>query len=278
MPYYLLRMKMKLIDRNHSLQTFFQAGNINTNAADITGHYSYFLMLLVLADLFFIYAGWSYPSQDFSSESFSITQEWGFGEMFQYAKELVIAIIFFVLFKKTRDQIFFVWGLFFAYLLLDDSLKIHETLGTIAASNLVSQDPQIFNLRTQDFGELIVSSLVGSVFLGAFIKFFYRSKQTIKTVTYNLIMLVFLLLFCGIIIDMVHSALPNVMGLNTLEDGGEMVVMSLICWYVLVVYKHYPRTIFSLINKYMIKHANNLYSHLYNLNNRSSPLSIRSKK
>lgn len=256
---------MKFAHTKRSNRNYFYSGSLKSTPLSSNTKYQYFLIMLLLFDAFFIYASWSYPSNSFTNDAFDITKELGYSELFQHVKEFTIALILFKVFIKTKDTIFFVWSLFFTYLLLDDSFQIHEIVGNTIASNLISKSPHFFNLRGQDLGELMISALVGSMFLLLFIRHFYGSTQAIKKISYNLIVLVIFLLFCGIFIDMVHSALPNVAGFTTFEDGGEMIVMSVICWYVYNVLKHGQDVVFSLVNQSSIKYANSIFDYLYDL-------------
>ncbi len=241
--------RKKVVSKNHSLAYFCSS----------------ILFILVLGDIFLIVANWLYRSQYFINDSFSITQEWGYGEIFQYIKESSTAILLFAIFKKSKDQLFLIWGLFFAYLLIDDSFKVHEILGNVIASNLIEKGPHIFDLRGQDIGELIISGLVGSLFLVLFVKFINQSMQAVKVISYNLIVLISLLLFFGILIDMVHAAWPTIEELTIVEAGGEMIVMSLILWYMLNLYTHYPKTIFSLLNHLTLVYLELFTAYLYTL-------------
>ena len=98
-----------------------------------------------------------------------------------------------------------------------------------------------------------------------FIKLFYRNRQANKIINYNLLFMIFLLLFCGIVVDMAHSTLPNVSGLTTLEDGGEMFVMSLIFWYLFMSLKNHPKINFSFINIPALKFADFLFDYIFKL-------------
>ena len=79
------------------------------------------------------------------------------------------------------DTIFIVWSLFFTYLLLDDSLKIHEIIGNAIASNLISKGPHIFNLRSQYFGELAISAALGIMFFYYLLDIFTTAGKYLET-------------------------------------------------------------------------------------------------
>lgn len=132
---------------------------------------------------------------------------------------------------KRKHLVYFAWSLLFLYFLLDDSLQIHERLGSDLANYFEFQS--VYQLRALDYGELVVSMFFG-VFLFSFIGFSYLySDSTAKLVSKHLFILVMFMVFFGVLVDMVHSAIPwgkSISGL--IEDGGEMMIMSVILWYV----------------------------------------------
>jgi hypothetical protein len=134
------------------------------------------------------------------------------------------------------SPLYLAWCLLFSYLLLDDSIEIHETLG-LAISNKLALLPA-FNLRARDFGELVVSASVGLFFL-TFIAIAYRfGDRTSRKTCKHLIVMLFGLALWGIVVDMIHIAVqaPSLDPLfNMVEDGGEMVVMSLIASFVFLL-------------------------------------------
>ena len=123
------------------------------------------------------------------------------------------------------------WSVLFIYLLLDDSLIIHEKFGGYLAKYLDFQP--MFYLRAEDFGELSVSILFGFLlftFIGASYVF---SGQIERHVSKHLFILIIFLAFFGVLVDMLHVAIPwgkTIFGF--IEDGGEMLVISIIVWCV----------------------------------------------
>lgn len=194
-----------------------------------------FLYLFLITDLAFIIIHLFYVHADIlSNPSFSLDQERGYSEIFQYIKEYWIALLLGALAVKQRSALYLGWSLLFFYLLLDDSLTIHEILGAIISEKLGLQG--VFNLRALDFGELIVSAGVGLFFL-FFLAISYRFASRIPRETSKSLIIMFLVLAVfGIAVDMLHSMLRFSLFwdplLAMLEDGGEMVVMSVIAWFV----------------------------------------------
>jgi len=189
------------------------------------------LLLLLLADFAFLLAHVIYTMDLLSNDIYSIDSDGGYAEMFQYIKEYWIVIILFVIAIRRKHIIYFAWSSLFMYFLLDDSLKIHESFGIYLAKYFEFQP--LFRLRAQDFGELSVSILFGIIlftFIGVSLLF---SDNIAKRISKHLFLLVIAVAFFGVIIDMLHSIIPWGESLfGFIEDGGEMLVMSIIVWYV----------------------------------------------
>ncbi len=190
-----------------------------------------FLFLLVLADLAFMMVHGLYKMHLVSNAMFSIRMDFGYAEVYQYVKEYWIVALLFLAAIKTRRIIYFAWSLLFLYLLLDDSLQIHEKLGAYLVNYFGFQP--LFNLRAEDFGELIVSAFFGFLlftFIGASYLF---SDLVAKQISKHLFILAMSVAFFGVIVDMLHTAIPwGKTFIGLIEDGGEMLAMSIIAWYV----------------------------------------------
>lgn len=189
------------------------------------------LFLLLLADFAFILVHLYYKMHLVLDSLFSIEMDFGYAEVYQYIKEYWIVVLLFMTAIKRSHIIYFAWSLLFLYLLFDDSLQIHEKFGVYLA-NYFELHP-MFHLRARDFGELIVSMLFGFLlftFIGASYLF---SDHIAKQVSKHLFILVMFVAFFGVLVDMLHIAIPwgdTLWGL--IEDGGELLVMSIIVSYV----------------------------------------------
>jgi hypothetical protein len=171
-----------------------------------------------------------------SNPYFSIEEDRGYGELFQYIKEYWIAILLSFLAWKNRSFLYLGWSLLFFYLLLDDAAFIHENLGRFISHRLGFSPA--FNLRAIDFGELIVSACVGLFFLICIATAHRFSDRSSKQDSRYLILMLFVLALFGIVVDMVHIALQSPYwepSLGLIEDAGEMIVMSFIAWFVFSV-------------------------------------------
>jgi hypothetical protein len=168
---------------------------------------------------------------------FSLATDGGYSEIFQYIKEYWIALVLFRVFWRTRERLYAAWALFFTYVLCDDALTIHERAGEALAVRW-GYVPA-FGLQPDDFGELTVSLLVGAVFVALIGVCHRRADTNARGVSGGLFVLVALLALFAMFFDMVHELLDDygVRSLTLLEDGGEMVTMSVIVGYVLRVFR-----------------------------------------
>lgn len=161
----------------------------------------------------------------------------GFPEIYQYVKFLWIILLLIYLIKATRSGGFIAWALVFTYFLGDDAFRIHERGGAIIAKRLRFHPP--FNLRLQDFGEIAVSLIAAGLLLLIMILSLYTSTHTFRKITKDLLLFVFAIAFFGVFIDMIHSAMQLSWGADLLfriiEDGGEMVFVSLTLWYLFFI-------------------------------------------
>jgi hypothetical protein len=192
-----------------------------------------FLFLLLLADGLFIILHIIYVYTPYlSSVVFSLTYPRSYSEFFQYIKELWIATLFLLLAFQHRKLIYAFLSLLFFYLLFDDSFEFHETFGAQLAEFFNFQPA--FGLRPVDFGELAVSAVVGLLFLITIAVGYMLSDAIARKVTRHTIGLLFLLVFFGIFLDMVEVLVKDRSAsliLRAIEEGGELVVMSVIVWF-----------------------------------------------
>jgi hypothetical protein len=168
------------------------------------------------------------------SSLYSLLRDRGYAEFFQYTKELWVALLFVLLGIKHRRGLYGVFSLLFIYFLMDDYLEIHENLGRLL-SELFRFQP-VLGLRAIDLGELLVSAVFGLLFVLAIVLLYILSDRTARRIALHLIVLLALLAVFGVLMDMVevmvdHDEVARV--LVIVEDGGEMVVMSVITWFVM---------------------------------------------
>jgi hypothetical protein len=190
------------------------------------------LLLLLGTDIIFITVHvWLWARGDLPWE-FNLGRQASYPEIFQYLKWLTATLLCAVAFVHRRDALYLAWAALFLYLLLDDSLELHETISAILAQNF--QVAARYGLRGKDFMEIAVSLSAATMLLGAIALCYWRSKEDpARTLTWALLPWLSLLAFCGIALEMVKRQLRTIYGWDwvsiigeVLEDGGEMIAAS----------------------------------------------------
>lgn len=193
------------------------------------------LILLIFVDVIFfgleILYSWGYAGD----YRYSLGADRGYAEVYGYIKFFWIVLLLAWLAHKKRQLVYGVGALLFFYFLLDDSLQIHETAGGQIAE--WAGMLQAYGLRGKDFGELTVSALVGVFFLVVGWVAYRHSNAFARRVGLYLLAGVFALAIFGVGADMLHQLLGGQFPwtntpLLILEDGGELMVISVICWFV----------------------------------------------
>ena len=196
------------------------------------------LFTLLALDLLFITVSLVRPGfSALASPMFSLTEDGGYSEIYQYAKWAGIAALMFMAAQLRPGRGFEVWGLFGLFLLADDALQIHERVGDWV--NLWLPFTPAFNLRREDVGELASSLVAGLGFLALLAVACREAADGFRHATYGFAVLVGLLAVVGVGVDLAHAALEPGPAWNTaltvLEDGGELIVASVMCWYAGVI-------------------------------------------
>lgn len=163
----------------------------------------------------------------------SIEKDVALPEGIQYIKWGAIVVVLYQMAKRISVR-YFAWAALFTYLLLDDALKVHENLGKLTAGGLTWLPT--FGLRYQDLGELLVSGCAGVGLLLAIAWAWYRSDAAFRKASRHLLLLFGGLVGFGIGVDMLHSLVDHdgatAFWFGLVEDGGEMLVASVMVWYV----------------------------------------------
>jgi len=223
----------------------------------IQNQISWLALLLLGGDIFFIgLHGLGYFYLPFSIEILSLESDRSLPEFFQYFKEFFAAIMFWLLARRSKDRAYLSICILFTYVLLDDAFSFHERVGLFLGDALSLKDGFI---RANDIGELLVSAISG-FFIFGFIGYQYiRSNTYFRHVVHEVVILFGLLAFFGVGVDMLHSACMHIRYiaqlLAMLEDGGEMLTVSLIAAYALLLYQTWPREepLFSLAISRFVK-------------------------
>lgn len=205
------------------------------------------LVLLLITDLLFIliHCGSLLPESNYINiflaknvidrDLLLITEDRSYAEVFQYIKEFWIILLLGFGYWQRKKFLFLAWSLLFGYLLLDDSLSIHEKIG--GRISYLFQDA--FRLRAVDYGEVLVSAIVGIFFLILITWGYYQSNFMERKYGKFLIIFLLILAIPGVLLDLIHIMVHNNYHLDLifalLEDGGEHIVMSLVLAFVYTI-------------------------------------------
>lgn len=193
--------------------------------------------LLILADLVFIALHVAFELGHIHNPQFSVAEDRSYSEWFQYCKFFWIATCFGLLAAERSRAVYVVAALLFTYLVLDDAMRIHESVGKLIVASF-GRDPYAgthFSLRFQDVGEMLVTAIAGSTFLLLLVLAYWRGDAESRKACIHIVLWVGALGFCGVFLDIIYYPLRGYdwaeMPVSTLEDGGEMIVVSLIVFY-----------------------------------------------
>lgn len=159
-----------------------------------------------------------------------------------YAKFALCAVVLWQCWTRARDPLFRALAVVFVILIIDDAFEIHEALGIFFADAL--RIPEFLGLVPQDRGEPIAYALLGLVCLTVLFMGYRQASAEARKVGLNFLKLFVALAVFGAAIDFIHGVSRNIegtlgratyFGLTVLEDGGEMVVVSLMAIYALHV-------------------------------------------
>jgi hypothetical protein len=214
-------------------------GTLNSERVPLKG----VLLLLLSVDaafiVVFIVSRVLYPGEE---SNFGLEHESGYPAMFQYGEQALIVLLMAIAAVRNRSLLYLCWSLLFLYLLLDDFLMIHETLGVLVSQELSFS--RWLGLRRRDFGELVVWLFFGSVLLPpiAILHILCRGSTSAQWSRYLLITLGALVLtggvfdMLGVIVGAIVRDYPLLSALSIVaDDGGEMVVWSVTLWIVLLI-------------------------------------------
>ncbi|MFK7804800.1 MAG: hypothetical protein AB8G95_24420 [Anaerolineae bacterium] len=189
--------------------------------------------IFIVIHLFHTY--WGTPANDL----FDIEVDNSLSEIFLYVQELGIVILLFLLWRENKNILYLAWVLIFTYVLLDDSLLIHERIGVFLVDYFGVENN--YGVRGRDITEVGVQLAFGIplVTFAAWAHLFRGDQASRKTSTILFFLLALLATF-AIIIDWFHVKImiegsKEIIG--TIEDGGEMFIVTGILWYVFRRYR-----------------------------------------
>lgn len=198
------------------------------------------LLLLWGTDLAYIGIHLIHKFSGSFSKLSSITYDRGYGEYFQYAKEYWLVLLLLLAMIQRFRPVYLAWMLVCLYFVADDCFLMRERLGEWLVVHLDLQP--FMRLRARDLGELIVAGGAAIVLVPGIVLTHRRSDEIGRRFSWMLAMLVAVLVGFGVMLDMTHQLVQGNETIDhlagTIEDGGEMMVMSVM---VAFIFRHDPR-------------------------------------
>lgn len=174
------------------------------------------------------------------SQNLAIDAEGGWPELWQQLKALATAVLLVLAALRVRDTAAYgAWAALFAFAALDDGLALHERSGAFMADAL-GLSP-LGALQGHDLGELLFAVAAGTLLLAAIVCASSRSARHHAVRGWMFLLPLGGLALCGIGLDLLHGLIryrfagSNLI-LTVLEDGGEMLFMSLACALAFAVF------------------------------------------
>lgn len=174
----------------------------------------------------------SYEGLFANNNVWSLGIDGSLSETYMYLKSGVAALILFILYSKRRTLTYLGWGLTLLFILVDDSLGLHEAFTVFMVNN--ASLPTVLNVEGEHYAALILWALVGLVLMGLIFLGYLREPRT-RRLSRWFFLLLGVLFFCGGVVDALRESAPDqALPLVTyilkrtiiIEDGGEMVVLS----------------------------------------------------
>lgn len=191
------------------------------------------LVALVLADLAFMAVSVGHLAAGARTGPWVLETDGGHAEQFGYAQQAAVAVLLVAVALVTRRGVFVAWGSLYACALADDSLRLHERKGAWLADRIDEHfwfPDGLLGLRADDLGEILVWGLLAAVPLGAAVLLHRRSDPWTRRASLAIASLLALYIFFGGVVDQFHVLVMNTPigdAVGTLEDGGEMIALSL---------------------------------------------------
>ncbi len=194
-----------------------------------------FLVLVFGADLLFSALYVALPILDSNR---SLCGTWGicaYMDVYNLIKLFGVVILFTYVLRLTKHSSYASWIFMFACFFVDDALLLHQTVGDHLAQAAEGSFLSGLSLPPRYF-ELAVLAIAG-IFLLAIVAWAYvHSGREFRKTSNDMFLFLAALVFFGLVVDVatsLHLGHSVRAGMQVIEDVGEMLVDSLILWYVL---------------------------------------------
>jgi hypothetical protein len=163
-----------------------------------------------------------------------------YANIYHLGKLFWIIILLAYILKSTRYSGYVSWILMFLFFLLDDALLLHQNIGDYLANKFDTYLPPNLSLQPRHF-ELTVLAIAGMLLLIVVAWAYFHGPREFRAISNDLLLFIVAYVFFGLVVDLataVKLGSAVVLGLVIVEDAGELVVDSLILWYVFLLAIH----------------------------------------
>ena len=202
------------------------------------------LLLLITTDLAFLVLFALLALGVVSDRGFLLTYDRSYAEVFQYVKQFWLILMLVSIYVRVKNVLYLCLASLFSFLLLDDYASFHEQWGE-QLGQWLNFRPMLM-LQPYDFGELVVLLSYAAIAGPLLLYGFRTATKDTKRFLWEVICLLFALGVFAVGLDVLHAlSLPELIS-NTIgacEDGGEMIVVSLLVWRTLEYFlacHHHP--------------------------------------
>ena len=195
-----------------------------------------FVFWLLLIDVIFILTTGILGIQALRQPGFEtpvlldISRDESIGEFFNFLKWAVVIGVMFMAYQARGHAMFLSLSIVFLLILADDSLQLHEYIGSVL-SRAFPENRELY----QTLFELAAFAVLGIICLILILIPWRRTPRDVKTLLAPMALLFLGLVFCGVGLDMIHGFAPRqslISGILLIgEDGGELVFTSLLAAY-----------------------------------------------
>lgn len=171
----------------------------------------------------------------------AISRARGYPETLQYFKFFWTGLLFAFLWLRRHRLSYLLFGAAFGYLLVDDANELHENFGIWF--DRAYPNMSILSATPDHVGEAIALAVCGSLVLAALVIGYLRLPRDEKPLLKPVLWLLGCFAFFVFIVDAIHAPFYGYRWYTDrmfqfVEEGGEMITMSLILAYVLGVTTH----------------------------------------
>ena len=192
--------------------------------------------LLAIGHIGYFAFGWEDPN-------LLLLVEWGYGELFQYAKFTGLAVASLVIALSLRSIGWLSWAAVFGYMAIDDSVDVHSGVAralrqAFGFHGAGEEAARVLGFRVHDLFEMGVSGTAGLILLTGIVIGWRRGDGRFRAVCRRLIGALILLVVFGVGLDVIHEFEPLqpyrllVHAMALAEDWGEMLAVTLMIWIV----------------------------------------------